>query len=249
FDRLGLAPPGPVAAAHDRLTSVVAAYEARPVPGSDDLAVATIKALEAGADPAADDEVQRITTAMALAANHGAPAQLAGVLVDQLRTACASHADDIVDVWRPPFEKAAADLVAAYGILGAIPLDATDVVVRKGSAATDAWSDATSAVATIGVVVDGWKALYALLTGSTAGRRHALLIAADVDLNVWVDGSLDGTSSDPWAAVLAGHRLDLATIAGHRQRVAAVDSAREERRVQAEQRRPRPHRQMPPAAA
>ena len=50
----------------------------------------------------------------------------------------AEHVDAIVTAMRKPFDQASGILVEAHGILGSVPLESTDEIVRRGGEGADA---------------------------------------------------------------------------------------------------------------
>lgn len=139
--------PKAVAAAHEHLVTTVDRYARRPLPDPEALALAVMAALDAGTDPAVSPDVQAVLTSGDLAAHHPMADTIRGVCTDVLRTACQDHTDDIIGAWRPGFTEAATDLAVAHADLGAIDLADTDLIVRRGPAATASWSAASAASA------------------------------------------------------------------------------------------------------
>lgn len=234
FHTLDVPPPGPVAEAFDRHDTITT--------GIDNIAVGNLArlvtdALIDGRDPTTDPDVQRAVTANAVT---DAKPSIVSAAMDRLTTTILDQSDQIIEAWRDPFNRAAADLHAAYEVLGDIDLTDTDTIVRLGPDATAAWAKATTATTTVNLCVDGWHTLRILTRGMGDVRRdHRVLVMAHVDGAAILDGTLGDRQPDPWEIVRGGWTLSLATPDELNERVAAIATERDRRATAVEANRKR----------
>ncbi|MDQ3708783.1 MAG: hypothetical protein M3387_05675, partial [Actinomycetota bacterium] len=205
-------------------TSTVAGGLGSLAPSDEAVALAVITALDAGRDPAADPAVQAAVTGRALA-HAAATSKVPEILYDQLREVCRTYSDDVIATWRKPFDGAAAVLAAVHKELGAVDLDDTGSIIRRGAAAAESWGKAQASLATLTSLRTGWVALDTFTTGRTPTRRHAMFTIASIDPDTWARLSLYDQKPDPWFATVNGLRLSMPTPAEFTQRVTRLDQA------------------------
>jgi len=218
--QLGLNPPKELADALARLDKLnERARQLGALPAGDDLGNAVSAALLDDRDPAGDYDVQRILAAQALAAHHGLPDAVTAAAVDGIRNACATHLDDIVNDWRAPFDRAAADLAAAYQRIGNLDLDDTTTILAKGGDIAEVWATARTAAGTIDTVLNGWHALMMLMNVTLDPRHRALRLAA---LGLEQYRSLPAKTS-AWDLLRSGVTLNLPSLDEYRRRIANIE--------------------------
>ncbi len=204
------------------------------MPADGAIGVAVTAALDDGRDPAADPEVQRLVTATQLAGNYALPDQIAAGATDQARQACAEAADQIVTTWAKAFDQAAATLTTAHQRIGHLQLDDTAAILQLGDNTAAVWADAVAAVRVIDTINGGWGALATFTRLLQPSRRHRTLSIATTTYAQWIEHDLDGAKPEPWALVLAGLPMSLASFGEYRQRVQAIDAGIARARQEAE---------------
>lgn len=241
LDALDVDLPDAVTAAHDRHDTIVDGLTDLP---SADMSSAVAAALADGRDPTGDPAVQRAVTAGAIS-GHGVRQSVTGAATGQVQTVYADHAGALVDVLRGPFDRAAEDLAAAHATLGDIDLDDTDTIVKRGPDAASAWSQATTAAATVKIVTDAWGQLYDFVRGSRVTPRYRILAHIDMPPADFLDAGLNRPAQTPvvgtWDAVVRGWTFDLADFDQHKQRVSAIATERQDRKDAAEEKSRRPN--------
>jgi hypothetical protein len=194
------------------------------------LAEAVAAALATGKDPAADKAVTaELTRAQLHALNIGT--RLDGVAADRRAAVLHQHADALL-------ERLAAEVTEADAILA----DARNTVPDLARVLADhhgatrlrpdrlaAWGSARDAVARLGVIVQTWTLIVQAcgLANPQPKSRDRLLILADLDLPA-LDRAARDYGTDPTAAAIAGHRLELATPATYAERVDKIAKQRAE---------------------
>lgn len=215
--------PPPVTEAYDETARIVAA--ARQLhPGRDALAPAVAAALIDGRDPATDPAVQRVLTGNAIGSEEIAR-QVDILVYERLRDVCLQHADATVKAWRTPFDEAATTLGECFDTIGAVPLEDTDALLRRGGDVADVWAQAQAATKTIETIRSGWVALVEFTRTAQINPDHRVLQLAAVDHQTWVRHDLHRKNLTPWQYLLEGLTLTLPTAAEYRTRVRALTAA------------------------
>jgi len=226
LDKVGAKPPAAVTEswqATQRISQQVREIGVRP----EAVYAAVATALERGDDPALDPDVQRILVASQLS-NQGVMTGVDDVAYSRLRQTCTEHADAIVGAFAKPFDAAAKTLVDAHQAFGDIDLTDAAAVLRKGGDAASRWAQATTAVATIDTISQGWTML-AMFAGASADARYQVLRIAAPTFQQWQDQQLASRKPTAWEALLAGLTLSLPTYTQYRERVATItDGAQQE---------------------
>ncbi|MEP7194445.1 MAG: hypothetical protein ABI903_16490 [Actinomycetota bacterium] len=197
------------------------------------LAAAVTAALQRGDDPASCPEVQRVATASQIS-GEGVSQGVDAIVFETFREAAHNNADQLVESWRVPFDKAAATLTAAHQSIGNLALDDAAAIMLKGGDIAKVWGEAREAAATIDRIIMGWSALGEFTRLANRDQSWNVLRLAVVDLDTI--GSLDPRKISPWEAVLAGLELDLPTFTEYQQRVRAIENAKADWSRQADQR-------------
>jgi hypothetical protein len=223
FTALGITTPKVVTEASERQQRIAAGV--RNLGSSKGLAEAVARAIAQGADPSVDPEVQRILNRSAIG---NIAEEVERVADDELGEILKAQADEIVNAWRQPFDKAAKTLAEAHTVIGSVPLEETDVIVRRGGDAAEAWGRAQRASSTIDTIVSGWVSL-ATISHHSLTRRHMILRIADVDAGAWIDDNLTEQKLSPWQVVCAGYPLSLPTPREYQQRIRVIEQTRAER--------------------
>ncbi len=218
--QVGAKLPDPVTDAYER-TLRIAADVQRMHPGQEALAVAVTAALDAGHDPASDPEVQRIHLA-GLLANPGLTGMVEAIAQGQMEQTFIEHADLIVKALVRPFDKAAAVMVDTHSKLGGLALEDTAGVVARGGAAADEWAKGRAATDTLEAINAAWLALANLTRLAPVDSNRPSLRYTDPTVQQWTDLGLTGRKVKPWEAVSLGLPLSLPTMAGYRNRSAAL---------------------------
>jgi hypothetical protein len=199
--------------------------------GRNDIAAAVLAAIDANRDPAADPEVQRLNTIQAL--HDGVRSQVTNLADAEVVTALQGNVDALIESWREPFDKAAADIASAAASLGNIDLAAASDVLHRGGDAAEQWGIATRADRTIREVLDAF-ALLAHLTGFASLTRHYLVLRmATVTLDQWEGHGLVERKLTAWEAQHLGLTLSLANRQTLPQRIARLGAEREARATSA----------------
>jgi hypothetical protein len=182
---------------------------------------AVAAALTRGDDPILDADVMRILVS-GMISNPGVTAGVEDIAFTAFREVAAELADSIVAAFAKPFDRAAAELVTAHDLIGDVPLEDSDTILRIGGDAPAQWAKAQAAAATITSIVRGWVALADFTRHPTDPIRHQVLRVAAVDFQTWQTGQLEGKHADPWAAILEGLTLSLPTYSEYAERVDTI---------------------------
>lgn len=224
FTAVDATAPKPVRDAYTTATRIIEAGRNLGQP-PEALARAVHRALAEGDDPAGDPQVQAHVAAQALA-NPGIGQAVEEVANTTLIETVAAHVDELVTIWREPFDAAAADLRAAHATLGDVNLDDAAGVLVQGPAAADAWARANNAVTAITKVLAGWDAMVRLTrTARADDQAHRALRMVEATPEQWLEHQLAGTDLDPWAATRLGLSLRLPTPQQYTQDVQKLADA------------------------
>lgn len=217
-------------AAIDRANSVHEKVYALTV-GSSALATAVLAALDNKSNPIADRAVQQVITANAI--SDGIQRQVtdlaAAAVVDTLR----DNVDALLESWQEPFNTAAEQIRTAAKTLGAVTLDDTAGILRRGGDAAEQWRIASTANLVIDEI-DGMFARLAATTGFASLSRHYLVLRiADPTLEQWEGNSLTERKLSAWDAHRLGLPLSLADRITLPLRIAKLAADREQRTITA----------------
>lgn len=233
FNATGTTAPDALEAAVTQQAQATEAANHLGVPAQE-LAEAFVNALARGVDdPATDPTVQALITTNALA---GVRDHVIATALGRTRETFVSARDEIVSIWRKPYNTARDALTSAHQALGGVDLDDTATIVSLGGDAADVWAAATKAARTIDTINHGWVAL-ARLCRVDAGANYQPLRLAAIDWDTWKTQELARKSLTPWDAIGLGLHLDLPTLAEYRARVATLEQGRTDeqaRRTQAQ---------------
>jgi len=208
FRALGVPVPKPVAAAFDSFANVrerASAYE----PRQGELEAAVFAAMADDRDPTTDADVTRLVVGAAVS-NPYLTAALSNLAESALRNDMAGRVDVVLDAWRPAFDRAAADIQAAWDDLEGIDLSDTNTIVQRGPEAAAAWAQAQKAATVLTATRDGVNALAEL--ASYSPQEFSLLRIATVTLSAWQNHNLGRRKAPaPWELVgIEGVALNLA---------------------------------------
>lgn len=231
--RLGATIPEALLTEHAKVTKIAQRGRTLKAELGHDIGAAVVAALEADRDPFTDPGVTEAVVRRAVTeGGHG----VAAAVADRAARFVEEHALDLLDVFRGPFDEAAATITEGHRVLGDADLDNTRAIGKLGGEAGRAWADVQAAEKVIGEVQQAWK-----LLSQVAGHavpwfpQYRLLTIADVPADVWVAENLSHTRVTPWDAARHGWPLDLATPDRFRERMAAVNAAAQAQRAAGEQ--------------
>lgn len=229
FDATGTKAPKAVIdakAQRDQLTAAAATIQ----PAPDTFAQAVADALLAHRDPCTDKAVIGAMVGQQIR-QIAATDTLEAVAFDGLARALIDSADEIIEVWRKPFNVAAADLMAAFEKIGDKPLEDSASILRLGGDIADVWTKAREANQLIDKIALGWAVLGELSRRASLVSQYRVLRIADVPPRRALR-EFRNVKLTPWEAVTKGLPLSLATLDEFREResatVGSADAVRQE---------------------
>lgn len=209
FDATGTKAPKAVIdakAQRDQLTAAAATIQ----PAPDAFTQAVADALLAHRDPHTDKAVISAMVGQQIRQSGTADA-LGAVAIDRLARALIDTADEIIEVWRKPFNVAAADLMAAFEKIGDKPLEDSEAILRLGGDIADVWTKARAANQLIDKIAHGWAVLGELSRRASLVSQYRVLRIADVPPRR-AFREFRNVTLTPWEAVTKGLPLSLATF-------------------------------------
>lgn len=220
--RLGVEPPKVLTDA--LATTAKLRTERRTLDDIPDVTAAVAAAILSGKDPLTSKEVQRAALAKQLVElNIGH--RLAGYADQHATAALVTHADAVIDAWRPVVEKADKALRRFRELVpGVDPLD-PDLPAGLPTAALTPWGEAREAAAQLEQLGKGWQAIAGAGAAYIPPNGRPLIVA-DLTLD-----QLEQLGSNPKCDAVArlDVPLDLADTKTYAERVARLAKARGDR--------------------
>lgn len=192
------------------------------------IAEALVDALAGDRDPFSDPAVQAAMTRETIANRHSFGGLTEAARVRLLETVTAS-VEDIVESFKPAFNKAGAKLATAHATLtsAGVPTPDAPEVMNRSLPIAAASIDARNTLETIREI---WSVIDLVLNATgrssgAAGGRTAQIIDTGDATSGEVRQLEQGRKADPWAALNAGYTISLATPTEVKERVARVRAA------------------------
>ena len=236
YTAIGIAFPKPVTKALTDFDKITAARI--EVPSTEAVADAIASCLLAGTDPLADPKVLRFAASRALTNARGESLSyaVAESAERHVLSAIADAADQILADMHQGAAKPGQQLADAYAILGDVDLTSSTQILKMGTDAARAWTEASEALALLRTIDAGWHAL-AELTQFASTTSNPTLRFADLTLEqyepLWVAGRTD-RPADVWAIVKVGGTIELANRTTFADRVKRITEARQQQQAEIE---------------
>jgi hypothetical protein len=195
-------------------------------PSMKELDDALFAAILEGRDPFADETVRSIVIAQAIGGNSGSMIEQHVETAAQQRIvdAMTDTADEIINTLKTVADAAGRELASAHRTLGDLDLTNSTAVLKLGVDAAEAWAGALKALKTLRTIDKAWFTMTVLT--HCVGDIAPSLRLADLDLDTY---QAVGRKAEPWDLVRAGATIDLATATTARERVARINTEREQR--------------------
>lgn len=223
--------PTPVADAIEHARTIDARAAAL---GESDTALgdAVYAALEAGRDPAADKAVTRLLNLRQIPAETSIG--IARTRNDAtIRATLTDHAAEAVERLSTAFDEAAGELETAQATLGAdVPLDHAKVA---DGAASQEWLTAVRGLGRINAAVAAWATLGELTGYDVGNPTYWVLRFCAASLDEWEANRLAGSRATAWELLGLGIRLSLPGPDGLAPRIAAINTAWDDRAAEAQE--------------
>lgn len=238
YRQLGIDLPPALLSELDQIDATTTAARDRLTFDAGELAAAVEAALDAGKDPAADKAVAIMLARQQLAT----PAVLGAVRQagdHRKAQALRRHAPAVIEQLAEVVDRADAVLVRAREEIPALDLGDPQSIHLVKPELMSLWGAAREAQSHVETAETLWFLVVSATRSASLSQQTKALIVADLSA-----ADLDALRPAPTAvpAVIAGHRLSLATPEVYTARVERVERERLEAEVEAEQRRNHPQR-------
>jgi hypothetical protein len=180
-------------------------------------------------DPSSDPDVVRLLVATQLG-NDGIINEIREEAKARLVSAISHNAENLIEQWRAPFDKAANTLDKASTYLNEADLDADATqLLNQGGDIAKHYVDARDANNVIETILASWYTLSLVARHASLNREFRLLILSPIPLDKWEEHRLRGAKLSAWELHKLGLKLDLASGAEFEARVQALEMARARR--------------------
>lgn len=219
FEATGTKAPKSVTLAQTKADKI-ASSAGRLREGGADLTHAVAEALLADRDPFTDERVAAASIGFQFQ-QRNITDSLATYAAEEVVTALTASADEIVQIWRKPFDGAAAVLQSAFERIGDKPLDDSEGILKLGGDIAEVWTKARAANQLIDKIAHGWAVLGELTRQASLVSQYRVLRIADAPPRR-ARTEFRNVKVAPWDAVRQGLPLSLPSFEQFRQREAAV---------------------------
>jgi len=188
--------------------------------------VAVVAAVDAGHEPTADPAVHSLIAAERLT-QPGLSTTVDQITTGAIQQSLIGNSEKLIESMRGPFDKAAANLLAALDRFGPVDLTDTTQIIRMGGDVADVWAKAAAGLDIINQISNAWGFI-AELTHVAPAQRATLRIT-DAGYEAFNRLDLRNRRLNAWEVLSEGLTLDLANAATFKARSAGIEEgARQE---------------------